>query len=117
MAECGAGRVFTQNIVAAFKEKPGTSNSEAKVRVRLVRRTWPPRGGTSKLSWPTPTVTPQWAFQSDHFSLDSEDCSDAHYMGTPYPMSDPRGRVLLGRILEGWEEFGYPQFNDHGEKL
>ena len=32
-------------------------------------------------------------------------------------MSDPRGRILLGRIPEGWEESGDPQFNARGEKF
>ena len=61
-------------------------------------------------------VLAQWAVQSNHFCLDSDDCSDAYYMGTPCPMSYPRGRILLGRIPEGWEEFGYPRFNERGEK-
>ena len=38
-------------------------------------------------------------------------------MGTPYPMSDPRGRIPLGRIPGGWEESGYPRFNERGDKL
>ena len=77
---------------------------------------------TSTLSWPPSTATPRgcwprWAVQTTDFFLDSDDCSDAYYKGTPYPMSDPRGRILLGRIPSGWEEFGYPQFNERGEKL
>ena len=36
ITEYGAGRVFPQSTVLAIKEKPATSNSEAKVRARFV---------------------------------------------------------------------------------
>mmetsp|Transcript_55848 Transcript_55848/g.126927 ORF Transcript_55848/g.126927 Transcript_55848/m.126927 type:complete len:182 (+) Transcript_55848:306-851(+) len=65
----------------------------------------------------TTRMLAQWAVQDDAYYLDSDDCSDAYYMGTPYPMSDPRGRILLGRIPEGRKEFRYPQFNERGEKV
>ena len=32
-------------------------------------------------------------------------------------MSDPRSCILLGRIPEEWWEFGFPRFNERGEKL
>ena len=59
----------------------------------------------------------QWPVQSDDYYPDSGDCSDANYKGAPFPTPDPRGRILPGRILNGWEEFGYPQFNERGDKL
>ena len=65
----------------------------------------------------TSRLLAQMSVQSKDYFLGSYDCSDAYYMGTPYPMSDLRGRILLGRIPEGWEEFGYPRFNERGEKL
>ena len=114
--------MFTQNIAVAIKEKPATANSEAKVRARLVMADLASSGGVidtfvATVDGNSTRMMAQWSVQDDNFFLDSDDCSDAYYAGTPYPMSDPRGRILLGRIVGGWEEFGYPQYNERGEKL
>ena len=122
IATYGEDRVFTQNLVLAVKEKPATPNAEARVRARIVMADLAKRASkeqpietfVANVDGNTTRLLAQMSVQNKDFFLDSNDCSDAYYMGTPYPMSDPKGRILLGRIPGGWEEFGYPQFNEHG---
>ena len=53
--------------------------------------------------------------ESPDFFLDSDDCSGAYYKGTPFQTPEPRGRILLGRIPDGWGEFGYPALGTKAE--
>ena len=122
IAKYGEDRVFTQNLVLAVKEKPGTANAAPKVRARIViadlakkaRHDQPIETFVANVDGNTTRLLAQLSVQDKDYFLDSNDCSDAYYMGTPYSMSDPRGRILLGRIPKGREEFGYPQLTSAG---
>ena len=125
IAKYGEDRVFTQNLVLAVKEKPGSANAAPKARARIViadlanqaRSDRPIDTFVANVDGNPTRLLAQLSVQHKDYYLDSNDCKDAYYKGTPYSMDDPKGRILLGRIPKGWEEFGYPQFNERGEKL
>jgi len=44
------------------------------------------------------------------------DCAGAYFNGTPIPPEEEGGRALFTEVPAGWEEFGFAQFDERGDK-
>ena len=49
--------------------------------------------------------------------LDINDVPGAYYFGSPAQPGEPGFRMMYGYVPKGLEEFGYPQYNEHGERM
>ena len=119
----GAMTVETKGLVMVLKEKRDSEENTTKRSARTTVADVAPTRTRSASTFAACVLGGsvrgicQDAVDAEGGELVVVDVPGAYYNGKPTPPGEPGGRVIYMHIPRGLEEFGYPQFNEHGERM
>ena len=119
----GAMTVETKGPVLVLKEKRDSEENTTKRSARTTIADVAPTRTRSASTFAACVLAGsvrgicQDAVEDESGDLAVVDVPGAYYNGKPTPPWEAGGRVLYMHIPRGLKEFGFPQFNEHGERM